>query len=310
MTALVAVRALHFALAIQAVGAVLFVWIVGRAAASAARADQHVQRLLLRIAVVAAAGAILSGIAWLVLQAADMTEVGVVEAWTSGAVGGLLFKTQAGVIWWVRLALAATLLVDVGMLALAARAPSPTAVAFAFLLAAATFVSGAWLGHAGADPSALRPLHLAVHAAHMFGVSLWVGGLLPLAVLLGRAPGADAAVVAARASVWFGNIALAAVILILATGLALAALAVESPAELTTGPFGRLLGAKIVLVLAMLVLAARNRWQLVPLLAAAKDPANATLPLSRSVMGELALAALVLVIAGALGITPPGASEG
>src|SRR5258708_17086910 len=126
-----------------------------------------------------------SGAVWLVLQAADMTEGPLDEAWRSGAFGTLLFETYAGRVWQIRIAVAAALLLNVCALAipdmnLKQRCLNATGLA----LAGAVLISAAWLRHAGADPTALLPLHLSVHAAHMLAAASWLGGLLPFSVLL------------------------------------------------------------------------------------------------------------------------------
>src|SRR6266700_1789921 len=209
--AIVAARAIHFAVAIQALGALLFVWIIDHAPASAdGAAKDRARRWLVRAAALSAAAALVSGIAWLVLQVADMSGHSVVDVWTSGAIGTLLLQTRAGVVWWVRFALAVALIVDLGVIAWGRS--SRAAVAVGLALAAASFISGAWLSHAAADPGPYGSMHLAVHAAHMLGAALWLGGFIPLAMLLSRARSGDAVdmMLARHASVWFGNIALCA----------------------------------------------------------------------------------------------------
>jgi copper resistance protein D len=308
MIALSAVRAIHFAVAIQAIGALLFVWILSHVPEVVV--EKSSRRSLARLAAVSAVAVVLSGIAWLVLQAAEMTGRNVADAWNAGAIGILLFKTQAGVIWWVHFALAAALLVDLCALACVRNTPSEAAVIASLALAVVNFISCAWLSHAGADPGPYGSLHLAVHASHMLAVSLWLGGFIPLSMLLYRARlsgDPKNMLVARHASVWFGNIALFSVGIIIATGTATTALLVDNMSDLTNGPFAGLLAVKLILFLSMLVLAATNRQWLVPQLTASANPSAAATRLWRSVSGELALGVLVLLIVGALGITSPGA---
>jgi hypothetical protein len=94
--ALTAIRAVHFAAAIQIVGALLFVCMMGRLPALAADGQR---RGLLRASAVLAVIAFASALAWLLGQAADMTGHTLRQAWNDGAVGLLLFKTHAGVVW-------------------------------------------------------------------------------------------------------------------------------------------------------------------------------------------------------------------
>jgi putative copper resistance protein D len=145
----------------------------------------------------------------------------------------------------------------------------------------------------------------------MFGVSLWLGGLVPLAFLLSSTRfGSDRSNETARhaATVTFGNIALAAVSLIVLSGIANTALVVNDLSDLTTGTYATLLAVKLVLFLLMLVLAATNRLQLVPRLATLNNGPAAT-RLWWSIVGEVMLGVVILLVVGALGITAPGIDE-
>jgi len=308
MTAIAVVRAIHFAAAIQIIGALLFVWIVGRARRSAVGPAEN-PRWLMHVAILSIAVVVTSGAAWFALQVAQMTDSSVTDARATGAIATVLFNTHAGIIWWVRLAIVTALAIDVAALARASRTPSQAAIVAGLTLAVANFISCAWFSHAAADPGRFGSLHLGVHAAHMLGAALWVGGLIPLAMLLSRTQRTghdnDLALVH-HASIWFGNIALFAVGLIVFTGIANTALLVQDASDLASGAFAKLLAAKLFLLLLMLVLAANNRQWLVPRLAGTKS-SQAAAWLRRSVLAELALAALILLIVGALGTTPPGA---
>jgi copper resistance protein D len=302
------IRAIHFAFAVQAIGALLFVWIVGHTGSGAALGGSDRQRFI-RVAVISVVAATLSEVGWFTLQVADMADGSVADAWTNGMIGTVLFKTRAGVTWWIRFAIATTLMISLALLGAARRAPGRIAMGFAFILAVANFVSGAWLSHAAADPGPYAWVHVATHALHMLGVSLWLGGLLPLAMLLDRARRSgdqQELAVAQSASIRFGNVALFAVGLILLTGIANAALVLDSISDVTSSNYGSLLAIKLLLALLMLVLAVNNRQWLVPRLSAGSSP-DAAAWLRWSVLGELALGALILLVAGALGLSPPGA---
>ena len=309
MLALSVVRAVHFAFAIQAIGALLFVYILDRPPALTGNTNDttrpSAQRWLMMCAALSAAATIPSGFAWLVLQAAGMTGHSVLEAWHGGAVRLLLFKTHAGVVWWVRLAISVTLLIDLCSLAFLRRVPSKFAICIGLGLAIANFISAAWLSHAASDAGPYASLHLATHALHMLAVSLWLGGLIPLAILLSSTSDRDTETVGHAATVTFGNIALAAVCLIVLSGIANTALMVNDLSDLTTGDYAALLAVKLVLLLLMLVLATMNRLQLVPRLATSND-GPATTRLWWSILGEVVLGLAILLAVGALGITAPG----
>src|SRR5262249_10945887 len=220
----------------------------------------------------------------------------------------LLFKTHAGVVWWARFAIALALLISLCVMASLPHAAGEATVVVGLVLAIANFVSCAWLSHAASDAGPYASLHLAAQSLHMLAVSLWLGGLIPLAILVARAlrsPEIGAAT-AARASVSFGNIALVAVGIIVVSGIATTALVVRDLSDLTTGAYARLLSVKLVLFCLMLALAAVNRLQLVPR-SATPNPGPAVARLWWSIFGELVLGMTILVVVGELGVTPLGA---
>jgi putative copper resistance protein D len=263
---LTAIRAVHFTAAIQIVGALLFVCMMGRLPTLAADSQR---RALLRASAVLAVIA-LAALAWVLGQAADMTGHTLRQAWNEGAVGLLLFKTHAGVVWWARFGIAAATVIVVWTLVCRRSLPSEATLFAAILLAIANFVSCAWLSHAASDGGPYGSLHLAAQALHMFAVSLWLGALIPLAALVSRAfCRRDRSVVAAvqAVSISFGNIALLAVGIIIISGISITALVVGDATDLTTGNYAALLALKIVLFGFMLVVAGVKRFRLVPRLA-------------------------------------------
>jgi len=305
---LTAIRAVHFAATIQIVGALLFVCMMGRLPALAADGQR---RGLLRASAVLAVIALASALAWLLGQAADMTGHTLRQAWNDGAVGLLLFKTHAGVVWWVRFGIAAATVMVVWALVCRRGLPSEATLFAALLLAIANFVSCAWLSHAASDGGPYGSLHLAAQALHLFAVSLWLGGLIPLAALVSRAfCRRDRSVAAAVQAICmsFGNIAILAVGIIVISGISITALVVRDATDLTTGSYAALLALKLVLFGLMLIVAGVNRFRLVSRLAD-PDHGSAAGRLWWSLLAEAILGSAVLVIAGALGITSPGADE-
>jgi putative copper resistance protein D len=152
---------------------------------------------------------------------------------------------------------------------------------------------------------------LAVQALHLFAVSLWLGGLIPLAALVSRAfCRRDRSVAAAVQAICmsFGNIAILAVGIIVISGISITALVVRDATDLKTGSYAALLALKLVLFGLMLIVAGVNRFRLVPRLAD-PDHGSAAGRLWWSLLAEAILGSAVLVIAGALGITSPGADE-
>jgi putative copper resistance protein D len=77
--------------------------------------------------------------------------------------------------------------------------------------------------------------------------------------------------------------------------------------DLTAGTYVALLAVKLALFCLMLVLAAVNRLKLVPLAASNYTPA--AMLLWWSILVELALGLVILLVVGALGVTPLSADE-
>ena len=162
-------------------------------------------------------------------------------------------------------------------------------------------------GHAAQAP--LAPASVAFDAAHLTAVSLWTGGLLGLAALLVAVPGFlpdGGRALASAALVRFGRAALWSVAVIAVTGLARAAGELSSPAQLVTTGYGNSLVLKTALLAPALVLARRNR-RLVTRLATGWNPSARRLGVAaRTVEGELAIAAGIVVVAAILVAQVPG----
>lgn len=151
-------------------------------------------------------------------------------------------------------------------------------------------------GHAGAaNPQWLTRPAVFLHGV---GVAYWVGALMPLAAVVRRFR-AQALATVRR----FSNGALVAVAILTLAGLVLSAVQIEAPANLVVTEYGRVLIVKTVLVGGLLGLAALNRLWLTPALANRCRPAGRWLV--RSVLAEVALAVVILAIAGLWRFTPP-----
>jgi copper transport protein len=166
-------------------------------------------------------------------------------------------------------------------------------------------------GHAAA-PALLRPINLLAQWLHLLAAGVWAGGLVwLLAGLLNRprqAPQsdtttADGAVDRVQAVIRFSRLALPVVGVLAITGLNRALdLAGGWSGLLETG-FGRVLDLKLLLFAGLLVLAARNRYRLLPTLG---EPPGRLGALRRSVTAEIGLVAAVLLAAALLTQLPPG----
>lgn len=151
-------------------------------------------------------------------------------------------------------------------------------------------------GHAGtASPQWLTRPAVFLHGV---GVAYWIGALLPLAAVVQRF-GVRALPTVRR----FSNAALVAVALLTLAALVLGIVQVQDPANLAGTAYGRVLIVKTALVSGLLGLAALNRLWLTPVLANRRRRGSPWLV--RSIFAEIALAVVILAIAGLWRFTPP-----
>jgi copper transport protein len=156
-------------------------------------------------------------------------------------------------------------------------------------------------GHASQAP--LPALSVAFDAVHLGAAAIWIGGLACLAAVLRGAPPALAGAVLRR----FSRVALGAVVVIGATGLARAVGELGGPAQLWATPYGRSLLAKTALLAPVALLARRNRGAVA---AFARDggqlTATAVRRVWRDVRAELAVGAGIVLVASILVAQVPG----
>lgn len=142
------------------------------------------------------------------------------------------------------------------------------------------------------------PLAIAADFLHLLAMSAWIGGLLPLALVL-RSGEVPASILVPR----FSRVALASVAILALSGLALAYLHVGTLEALAATLYGRVLSVKTVLFGLLVALGALNLLALTPRLA---SPGSKGLRwLRRTLRAELLLGALVLLASGVLaGVSP------
>jgi putative copper export protein/mono/diheme cytochrome c family protein len=307
LDALIAARAVHVAASVAAAGAVFFtLWVaapalraVGASTCWRARLDTHLRR----IAGASLAVVVISAVAWLLLVAADVSGRPLSDALASGAVATLVTSTRFGHVFVARMVVTLALAVYL----LRARSDArPWWGAVAAVLAAVLLGALALAGHGGATPGAAGIAHLVADTAHAIAAGTWVGGLLPLALLLAAARrAADAPELAAArdATRRFSNLGLASVATLLVTGIVNTVFLAGSVPALLGTTYGQLLLLKILLFLAMVAIAAINRLKLMPELFAQHAPALRRL--QRNAAIEAGLGLVIIVIVGALGNIPP-----
>ncbi|WP_145008851.1 copper homeostasis membrane protein CopD [Pseudomonas oryzihabitans] len=227
------------------------------------------------------------------------------EAWSQ--VPLVATQTAAGVASLVRLgALLGVLLACLAY----RRSPSASLLGIA-VLGATALATLAWAGHGVMDDAPRRLWHLGATLVHLWVSAGWLGALLAFAWLLFLRPptGGSAMQPLLRALAGFATTGTLLVALAAATGLA-KYLFIVGPrlAPLLEGGYGALLLGKLGLFLAMLGMAALNRWRLTPALAATLDgqaPARAVRRLRLSIGLELAAALGILALVAWLGTLDP-----
>ena len=248
--------------------------------------------------------AITSGLAWFAFTAARITQT-LSAAVDPQALADVLRETDFGPLWSARILLAilmCAILIRKTML------PSRSVNALHVAISAALLASLALTGHARAEEGAIAGLHVLADALHLLAAGLWLGGLLGLFVLLTPArSGRDDkdAIEALRSFAGTGSIAVATLIV---TGVINTALLVGSIEGMVSTTYGRLLLCKLALFIAMLSLAAANRFALVPHLCQPQPLRGRTLGvLKRHVLIEQIAGLSVLMIVSVLGVSAPPA---
>ena len=295
---LIITRGIHMAATVLAAGTVTFLALMARPAFGPAKfpADFSIlRRQLTWLTWGTLAVAILSGVAWLTLLASDIYGASIVQVCLHGGIWSVLSDTRFGLVSTIRLALA---------LLLAGLMFSPSLRLLQMVAGVTLLVLIALIGHAGATPGTAGDIHLISDMVHLLAAGGWVGALPALAMMLSMAHrrgdadwGAYAVVVTRR----FSSIGVVCVGALLASGIINSWNLLGGPRDLVMTDYGRLVFLKIVLFIAMVGIAAANRFHFTPLL-----PAPAALKaLRRNAIAETELGLCVLLFVGALGTLSP-----
>jgi putative copper resistance protein D len=301
MTAfLLAALWVHLASSVLLVGAFSMLLLAGLPAAPTARRwDETVVRWG-RLLVLLAIG---SGIVWLLVRTA-VFENRPHAALEPRAVWHAALDTWPGLVWLARhsllIVLGAFLAIHANITErrnwLAARGEALMLAALALALVSAS-------SHAAAIAPGTM-LAVASDVTHLLGTGVWLGSLVPLALLLraaSREAGADARPCAVLAARRFSRAALIAMLVLMASGVMNALAQVESVAALAGTTHGRLLLAKLAVLVPILALAIVNRTRILPAL----PGSNAIRRLAAFVGVEAGLALVLLVLAAAMTLTTP-----
>ncbi len=244
---------------------------------------------------------LLSALCWLVAYVADVSDdprsLLSVSIWRD-----LLLETELGKVWSLRIC---------GLVALAVLATSRPATFSArrstliAALSGALLVGLAWLGHSASAEGPQRTVSIVSYACHVLAAAAWLGGLTPLLQCLGRSTHdverAHAQFVLER----FSRMGIAAVATIAASGMVNAYLRSVTLDSLLATTYGRVLALKISAFVVLVGVAACNRWVYLRQLQRGYPAPGPIAALSRSVVLELILGAVVVALAVILALSSP-----
>ena len=302
---MVITRTVHFAASAITAGALIFRGFVAEPALRGAPTVPALMDKQVRyVAWINLPIVVVTGLAWVLLLTMSLSGESLGAAVTSGALHDVLNLTQFGRVSQIRLALA---------IALAFCLVFDRSALWRWLALAAAVclvASIARTGHAGSTPYTLGYLHLASDALHLVAASAWIGGLLPLALLLGltrrhRGLAAVELDVIQR----FSTIGTASVAALVLSGFLNAWILVGTFRALVVTGYGQLLMLKLAAFAVMLAFAAFNRFVLTKWLALSSDKTrqDALSALSRNTWIEIVLGLAIFLIVGVLGTLHPAA---
>jgi len=300
---MVAVRAVHFAATATTAGALLFRAVV---ADPTLRAIKQMERVIDgQIRLLAWTGlliALVSGLLWSLLQASAMSGQSIAEAVRSGAMPTVINDTQFGLVSKIRLGL--TVLLAICLAFDRRQLLRWLALGSALCLIAAI----AWTGHAASTPFRLGYLHLLADALHLCAAAAWIGGLMSLLMLIRivrRYYASTGATLQLDAVRRFSSLGIVSVATLVVSGMINAWILVGSFRALFATDYGWILMLKLAAFIAMLALAAANRFWLTPRLA--KAGGEELRYLRRNIVAEIVLVLLVFALVGLLGTMHPAA---
>jgi copper resistance protein D len=243
-----------------------------------------------RLAWASLAVVLAAGIAWFLLQSADMASAGNF-AQTFAALPIVVQWTQFG-----HLILLRALLSILAVLSFQAGYPR-----IAALFGGAAIVAEAWLGHGGAMTGTIGTALLISSILHLSAGAAWLGSLPALFLMIALLPPTEAATLARR----YSPFGIACVLALIASAIVQFIFLIGSPSALFTSLYGRVALVKILLLAGLILLAALNRYRLAPALLDASRP-DAKTKLLTSIGAEIALGLTALLAAGLLlNLAPP-----
>jgi copper resistance protein D len=246
--------------------------------------------------------ALASGVAWLIFAAAAMAG-SFSEAMDFDMMGTVLLGTGFGKVWSAHLALVTALAVLSGLDRL------HRSVSFV-LLSAACLASLAGVGHTQVEEGMHHLIHTIADGAHLLAAGAWLGGLIPLlGILIWRQQNCEEPELEiGRILMRFSGTGYLAVAVLVATGGVNSWYLVGSISALPASLYGELLLVKLGLFGLLLLLAATNRFWLLPAFEAGHGNYKSETSLARlryHIIVEQVLGLLIVAIVSVLGLLAP-----
>ncbi|CEG06635.1 Copper resistance protein D [Afipia felis] len=265
------------------------------------------QRWLLWTAV----AALFSGLCWFVFAAANMSG-SIVDLADAETVWAVIHDTGFGAVWTLRMLLAA-LTVGVAVRGLRSKMAVHHQNWMMPLLAAVLLASLAGTGHTQIEEGWAGVMHIVADAAHLLAAGAWLGGLIPLALILHRYLGmglSGGPKDIDRILIRFSGMGYLAVAALIGSGLVNGWFLIGSLSGLLNTPYGQILLGKLALFGGMLALAVANRFWLVPSMGRVRTDAvegltRSSTRLRNHVLGEQVLGWMVLLAVSILGTMQP-----
>jgi putative copper resistance protein D len=310
---IVAARTLHYASVLLLFGGLVFALVLApplrgdRGGASLGGGLLPLRKACL-YAVWALIGSIVSGVAWVAIEAAEMSGLPLSQALSVDNLGLVLTRTLFGEVWIGRFGLGAAL---GALLVLIGRSNSERVKLG--LAVAATAVAGlyaatlAWSGHAAAAQASGDKIEIVSDIVHLLAAGAWLGALPGLVFVLRTEQPRQIATEAVRRFSTLGVISVGALVV---SGIGNAWYLVGDVPALIGTDYGRVLLVKLGLFLAMVAFAAINRAWLAARLASAGPAGDRALrALRRNAAVELILGMMIVATVGVLGVMLPAAHQ-
>jgi copper resistance protein D len=301
---LIIARAMHIGASILLAGIFTFDVIILSPATRRSSSDFHeLERRLFRLAVWSLLAALLSALFWFWLEVASINELSLKDAFSTTAWQSVLFETQFGRAWGLRLGLIAVAFVLVAS-ALAQIQARRALIVVLWLASVVLLVSPAWISHAAA--ATVQPFGVLGDMIHLCAAGLWIGGLVPLAIFLtGVRASFSLGEMLPGVLRRFSTLSLCCVSVLVVSGISNSWLLVGSVYALFTTDYGRLLLVKLTSFAILVVFGARNRFLVKAKVQKAGADPDLLAQLRRNVLCEAYLGVAVVVIVACLGVTPP-----